>query len=45
MVPVGGTIIFSPIKNNIKLIQEMYPGRASSGSILDLFVTLLQMGK
>ena len=45
MVPVGGSIVFS---SNAKLIEEVgkiYPGRASMGPIMDLFITLLSMGK
>lgn len=51
MVPVGGAIIFSPLKKEkgkislIKSISELYPGRASVAPILDLFITLLSMGK
>jgi len=45
MVPVGGGIIFSQEKNLIKGISELYPGRASAAPILDLFITLLTMGK
>lgn len=33
-------------KNNIiDKISEMYPGRASAAPIMDLFITLLSMGK
>ena len=45
MVPVGGAIVFSQEKKLIKSISELYPGRASAAPILDLFVTLLAMGK
>jgi O-phospho-L-seryl-tRNASec:L-selenocysteinyl-tRNA synthase len=45
MVPVGGAIISSPSKENISKVSQMYPGRASSGPILDMFITLLQMGE
>lgn len=45
MVPVGGSIIFSPTKEIIQNISSLYPGRASGGPILDLFITLLSMGK
>lgn len=29
----------------VRKINKSYPGRASSGPILDLFVTLLEMGE
>ena len=45
MVPVGGAFIFSKEKKIIKDISEIYPGRASVAPILDLFITLLEMGK
>lgn len=45
MVPVGGAIIFSQNKKLIKSISELYPGRASAAPILDLFITLLSLGK
>lgn len=45
MVPVGGAFIFSNDKKIIKEISEIYPGRASSAPIIDLFITLLSMGK
>jgi len=45
MVPVGGSIIFSSRKEIIQAISELYPGRASGGPILDLFITLLSLGK
>lgn len=45
MVPVGGSIIYGNDKKLIKSISELYPGRASAAPILDLFITLLSMGK
>lgn len=47
MVPVGGSFIYSPKKSAslIEKISKNYPGRASISPILDLFITLLQMGK
>lgn len=45
MVPVGGSIIFSQKPQTIKQISEKYPGRACSSPIVDLFITLLEMGK
>ncbi|EGC37855.1 hypothetical protein DICPUDRAFT_149505 [Dictyostelium purpureum] len=45
MVPVGGAIISGPNKVFIEDIAKNYPGRANSSPILDVFITLLSMGK
>lgn len=45
MVPVGGAIVSSPHPELIDHVAKFYPGRASSAPILDLFITLLSMGK
>jgi len=46
MVPVGGSIIYSPKKKDIiEKINKNYPGRASGAPIVDLFITYLQMGE
>ena len=49
MVPVGGSIIYSPVQNKkenfISIINNLYPGRASSSPIVDLFITFLEMGE
>lgn len=45
MVPVGGSIVFSPSKANIDDLTKHYPGRASGSPMLDLLITLLQMGR
>ena len=46
MVPVGGSIVYSPHKKQIvDKVSKMYPGRASAAPIIDLFVTLLSMGE
>ena len=46
MVPVGGSIVYSPHKKQIvDKVNKMYPGRASAAPIVDLFVTLLSMGE
>jgi O-phospho-L-seryl-tRNASec:L-selenocysteinyl-tRNA synthase len=46
MVPVGGSIIYSPKKKDIvDKINKFYPGRAGAGPIIDLFITYLQMGE
>ncbi len=45
MVPVGGSIIYSAKKKDlIEKINKIYPGRASGGPTIDLFITYLQMG-
>lgn len=45
MVPVGGSIIYSHKKKDlIEKINNFYPGRASGGPIMDLFITYLEMG-
>ncbi len=49
MVPVGGSIIYSPVQNKkenfIEIINNLYPGRASGAPIIDLFITFLEMGE
>lgn len=45
MVPVGGAIIAGPNENFISAIAKNYPGRASGSPVLDLFVTLLTLGR
>ena len=46
MVPVGGSIVYSPKKKDVvDKINKMYPGRASGAPVVDLFVTLLSMGE
>jgi len=45
MVPVGGSVIYSQQKKGlVEKINKFYPGRASSGPIIDLFLTFLEMG-
>ncbi len=45
MVPVGGSIVYSPKKKDIvDKVNKMYPGRASGAPITDLFITELSMG-
>jgi O-phospho-L-seryl-tRNASec:L-selenocysteinyl-tRNA synthase len=44
MVPVGGSIIIAK-PSLITEISDLYPGRASIAPILDLFITLLAMGR
>lgn len=45
MVPVGGSLIYSSNNLIIDSIKKNYPGRASLSPIMDLFITLLSMGK
>lgn len=46
MVPVGGSVIYSAKKKDlVDKINKFYPGRASGGPTLDLFLTFLQMGQ
>jgi len=42
LVPVGGSILFGPLADRVNTI---YPGRASISPILDLLITLLQVGR
>jgi O-phospho-L-seryl-tRNASec:L-selenocysteinyl-tRNA synthase len=45
LVPVGGSIVYCPEKKGIvDSINSMYPGRASGGPVIDLFLTLVEMG-
>ena len=46
MVPVGGSVVYSPKKKDIvEKINKFYPGRASSSPLMDLFLTYLQCGE
>jgi len=46
MVPVGGSLIYSPKRKSLcDKISKLYPGRASASPIIDLFITFLQMGE
>ncbi|KAK7070844.1 hypothetical protein SK128_002687 [Halocaridina rubra] len=45
MVPVGGAVIAGFDSEFIEQVGKMYPGRASSSPVVDLFITLLSMGK
>lgn len=45
MVPIGGSLIYSQNSELIKSIKKNYPGRASISPIMDIFITLLEMGK
>ena len=45
MVPVGGSIVFSSSQEVIDSVSSLYPGRASMSPVMDLFITLLAMGR
>lgn len=45
MVPVGGSLIYSHNKILMGKLAGFYPGWCSINSVLDIFVTLLEMGK
>ena len=45
MVPVGGAFIYSSKESFVQKVKKNYPGRASIGPILDLFISFLEMGK
>jgi len=45
MVPVGGAIILSTNEEFIKEISANYPGRASGSFVIDMFITIMSMGK
>jgi len=48
LTPVGGSIVFSASKGEDSIttkIAKNYPGRASMSPVLDLFITLLEIGK
>ena len=45
MVPVGGAVLSSPTPSLIDEAAKLYPGRASSSPIVDVFITLLSMGQ
>lgn len=44
MVPIGGSFVYSNNKKMINSLAESYPGRASNSTVIDVFVTLLEMG-
>ena len=45
LVPVGGSLIYGPDVSVLNEIKTNYPGRASIGPLMDLFITLCEMGK
>lgn len=45
MVPVGGAIIFGPDPEIIARVAKRYAGRASISHVIDLFITLIGLGR
>ena len=45
LVPVGGSIVLTFNTQSFEQLSQMYPGRASSTPTMDMFITLLSMGK
>lgn len=45
MTPIGGALVYGPDPQLVARVSASYPGRASMSPILDLFITLLQMGQ
>ncbi len=45
LVPVGGSIVAGPVPATIEGIGKGYPGRASITPVLDVFMTLLSLGR
>ncbi|MFX1500771.1 MAG: O-phosphoseryl-tRNA(Sec) selenium transferase [Promethearchaeota archaeon] len=44
LTPVGGTVITSPIKENIKKISQTYAGRASATPVVNFLISMLSLG-
>ena len=44
LVPVGGAIVAGPDAALLRRVAQTYPGRASNGPVLDVFMTLLSLG-
>ena len=45
LVPVGGAFVYAPNSVATDMIRKNYPGRANMSPILDVFITLLGLGK
>lgn len=45
MVPVGGAIVFGPRKAMVERIAARYAGRAGMSHVIDLFITLMGLGR
>ncbi|MFW9969662.1 MAG: O-phosphoseryl-tRNA(Sec) selenium transferase [Candidatus Odinarchaeota archaeon] len=44
LTPVGGALIASPLKENIKKISQTYAGRASATPIVNFLISMLSLG-
>lgn len=44
LTPVGGAVIASPLKDNIKKISQAYAGRASATPIVNFLISMLSLG-
>ncbi|MBN1216565.1 MAG: O-phosphoseryl-tRNA(Sec) selenium transferase [Candidatus Lokiarchaeota archaeon] len=44
LTPIGGSLIASPIKQNIVKISKTYPGRASASPIINFIISILRLG-
>ncbi|MFX1370423.1 MAG: O-phosphoseryl-tRNA(Sec) selenium transferase [Promethearchaeota archaeon] len=44
LTPVGGTVIASPIKENIIKISQAYAGRASATPVVNFLISMLSLG-
>jgi O-phospho-L-seryl-tRNASec:L-selenocysteinyl-tRNA synthase len=44
LTPVGGALIASPIKENIKKISQTYAGRASATPVVNFLISMLSLG-
>lgn len=45
LTPVGGALVYGHNTFLVTKVSEAYPGRANLSPVLDLFITLLQMGR
>lgn len=45
LVPVNGGIVFGSNKKKVEELKKTYPGRLPINAYLDLFITLLELGK
>ncbi|MFX1378098.1 MAG: O-phosphoseryl-tRNA(Sec) selenium transferase [Promethearchaeota archaeon] len=44
LTPVGGAVIASPLKENIKKISQAYAGRASATPVVNFLISMLSLG-
>eukprot|EP00754_Rhynchopus_humris_P009417 Rhum_TRINITY_DN14005_c1_g1::Rhum_TRINITY_DN14005_c1_g1_i1::g.67300::m.67300/K03341/SEPSECS; O-phospho-L-seryl-tRNASec:L-selenocysteinyl-tRNA synthase len=45
MVPVGGSVVATSNPDVLKKVGSIYAGRASCSAVLDIFITLLSLGR